>query len=86
MRQRNTPVSGLTVWEINQRMTPLAVWQQQHKPSLKTLRVFPEDFDLITNNPELAAKYGFEFFGNIAMFRGLTLVRDAPRPETHPHE
>lgn len=86
MRQRNAPVSGLTVWEINQRITPLAEWQRQHKPALTTLRVFPEDYDLITANPELAARYGFQFFGTVAMFKGLTLVRDAPRPETGPHE
>ena len=65
----------LSLWECNQRIRPLAIWQRQFRPALRALRVFAEDFDLIGRHPEIARRYGFQFSGAIPCFMGFEVIK-----------
>lgn len=68
---------GLAIWQIAQRMKPLAEFQRANKPAVTTMRVFPSDLALLLAHPALARQYGFSVEEGKVRFQGFELLATA---------
>ena len=68
--------NNLRYAEILANLRPLAEFYRAHKPEVKTLRLYANDYAAIANWPKKAARHGFLFHGKQPHYQEFLLLSD----------